>query len=95
MQLHQINQLDYPHTIESCWQNGLQVGDQIVLIESGLLRLTQHSKAMNALSDAKGVTLYYLQSDANAYGVFPSIGTPLTDEEWVTLTFNAETHISW
>lgn len=95
MRLHQINQLDYPETIEASWQNSLQSGDQIVLIESGILRLVQHSNMMQTLLDDKNIALYYLQNDATAYGLSPKIGTPLTDEEWVTLTYHANTHLSW
>ncbi|MCB5160799.1 DsrH/TusB family sulfur relay protein [Marinomonas algarum] len=95
MQLHQINQSEYPVSLETLWQNSLQVGDQVMLIEEGVLRLTQDSQAMQTLIKEKNVTLYYLQSDALAYGLSPSIGTPLSDAEWVTLTFQAEKNISW
>ncbi|NLQ16701.1 hypothetical protein HGG82_03550 [Marinomonas sp. M1K-6] len=95
MQLHQINQLDYPATLETTWQNSLQSGDQILLIEAGILRIIQHADAMQKLIAEKNITLYYLQSDATAYGLSPNLGTALSDEKWVELTFAAKANISW
>ncbi|RBP83581.1 hypothetical protein EBI01_07560 [Marinomonas rhizomae] len=95
MQLHQINQLDYPATLEATWQNSLQTGDQILLIEDGFLRTIHQANAMQTLMKEKQVEFYYLQSDATAYGLSPKLGIPLSDEEWVDLTFSAETNISW
>jgi tRNA 2-thiouridine synthesizing protein B len=95
MRLHQINQLDYPATLEATWQNSLQAGDQILLIEEGFLRLIQHTDTMQTLAKEKQAKLYYLQSDAIAYGLSPQLGTALSEEEWVDLTFAAEANISW
>jgi tRNA 2-thiouridine synthesizing protein B len=95
MRLHQINQLTYPEPLESTWQNSLQTDDQILLIESGILRIVQNTDALQKLIDAKNTQLFYLQSDAIAYGLSPSIGIGLSDKEWVNLTFNAEANISW
>lgn len=95
MRLHQINQLDYSATLEATWQNSLQTGDQILLIEEGFLKLIQQASTMQTLIEAKQAELYYLQSDAVAYGLSPTLGTALSDEEWVNLTFAAEANISW
>lgn len=95
MRLHQINKLDYPVTLETTWQNSLQAGDQILLVEDGFLRSIQHTDTMQTLIEEKQVTLYYLQSDATAYGLSPKVGIALTDEEWVELTFAADANISW
>ncbi|MGO2512258.1 DsrH/TusB family sulfur metabolism protein [Marinomonas polaris] len=95
MRLHQINQLDYPATLETTWQNSVQAGDQILLIEEGFLRLIQHANTMQTLAEEKHAEIYYLQSDATAYGLSPKMGTALSEEEWVDLTFAAEANISW
>jgi tRNA 2-thiouridine synthesizing protein B len=95
MRLHQINQLDYPTTLETTWQNSVQTGDQILLIEEGFLRLIQHTNAIQTLAEEKQAELYYLQSDAKAYGLSSNLGTALSEEEWVDLTFAAEANISW
>jgi len=95
MRIHQINQLDYPATLEVMWQNSLQTGDQILLIEEGILRTMHHTEALKKLIEEKQVTCYYLQSDAMAYGLPHTIGTALSDEEWVNITFSADANISW
>lgn len=95
MRLHQINKLDYPAALETTWQSSLQAGDQILLIEDGFLKSIQYVNAMQTLTKEKKVALYYLQSDATAYGLSPKVGIALTDEEWVELTFAAEANISW
>lgn len=95
MRLHQINQLTYPEPLESTWQNSLQTGDQVLLIESGILRTLQQTDTLRALMALKNSQLFYLQSDAAAYGITPTIGSGLSDEDWVTLTFSAEANISW
>ncbi|WP_421854723.1 DsrH/TusB family sulfur metabolism protein [Marinomonas sp.] len=95
MRLHQINQLDYPAALETTWQNSLLAGDQILLIEEGFLKLIQQASTMQTLIETKQAKLYYLQSDAIAYGLSPKLGTALSDEEWVDLTFAAEANISW
>ncbi|ETX09447.1 hypothetical protein MUS1_08840 [Marinomonas ushuaiensis DSM 15871] len=98
MRLHQINQLAYPSTLETTWQDSVQAGDQILLIEEGFLRTQQPDafpSALNQLIEKKEIELYYLQSDANAYGLPSNIGIPLSDEEWVDMTFSANTNISW
>ena len=95
MRLHQINQLDYPATLEATWQNSLQAGDQILLLEDGFLRLIHQTNALQQLVEEKKATVYYLQSDATAFGLSPQLGQALTDEEWVDLTFAAEANISW
>ena len=94
MRLHQINQLTYPLTLETTWQNSLQIGDQILLIEEGILRTTHHSDALKKLITEKQIALYYLKSDAMAYGLLPTIGNALSDEEWVDITFSADANIS-
>ncbi|MFQ3187155.1 MAG: tRNA 2-thiouridine synthesizing protein B, partial [Marinomonas primoryensis] len=43
----------------------------------------------------KQIALYYLKSDAMAYGLLPTIGNALSDEEWVDITFSADANISW
>ncbi|UTV98500.1 hypothetical protein KDW99_14725 [Marinomonas rhizomae] len=95
MRLHQINQLDYPAALETTWQNSVQSGDQILLIEEGFLRLIQHTSTLQTLLEKTQAEFYYLQSDATAYGLSPKLGTALSEEEWVELTFNAEANISW
>ncbi|QUX96678.1 hypothetical protein C0J08_15305 [Marinomonas sp. CT5] len=95
MRLHQINQLEYPATFETTWQNSVQAGDQILLIEEGFLRLVHHANALQQLTKEKTAEVYYLQSDATAYGLSPQFGQALSDEEWVELTFSAEANISW
>ncbi|PYF84057.1 tRNA 2-thiouridine synthesizing protein B [Marinomonas alcarazii] len=95
MRLHQINQLDYPASLETTWQNSLQAGDQVLLIEDGFLKSIQYAEKMQTLIKEKEITLYYLQSDVAAYGLSPTVGVALTDEEWVELTFAAEANISW
>jgi len=95
MRLHQINQLDYYVTLEKMWQNSLQAGDQILLIENGFLRIIQQTNAMQTLLEKTSTELYYLQSDAQAYGLTPKLGTALSDDEWVDLTFAADANISW
>ncbi|MBR7888343.1 hypothetical protein J9B83_05240 [Marinomonas sp. A79] len=95
MRLHQINQLDYPASVEANWQNSLQDGDHILFIEAGILRLVHQVNTVKALIDGKNIEVYYLQSDAVAYGLSPNIGTALSDEDWVNTTFNAEANISW
>ena len=95
MRLHQINQLTYPAALETTWQNSLQVGDHILLIEEGILRTAHHSEALKKLIDEKQVKLYYLQRDAMAYGLSDVIGVALSDEEWVDITFSADANISW
>ncbi|MEO9275789.1 DsrH/TusB family sulfur metabolism protein [Marinomonas sp. 5E14-1] len=95
MTLHQINQLSYPTELESIWQNGLKKGDQLLLIEEGILRLSQDHSQLKSLIETKGIELLYLQSDAVAYGLTPSLGNILSDEEWVQTTFSANAIISW
>ncbi|MBD5769952.1 DsrH/TusB family sulfur metabolism protein [Marinomonas colpomeniae] len=95
MTLHQINQLAYTVDLEETWQNSLQTGDQILLIEEGILRTTQHSNSFKILIDKKNIEIFYLQSDVKAYGLTPKIGISLSDEEWVELTFSAQANISW
>ncbi|AEF54034.1 DsrH/TusB family sulfur metabolism protein [Marinomonas posidonica] len=95
MTLHQINQLSYSNDTESLWQQSLKQGDAVLLIEEAILRLTQvHSTHMTSLEE-KHIRLYYLQRDAEAYGIEPSLGQALSDTEWVELTFSAPSHISW
>lgn len=95
MQLHQINQLSYSTDLEMTWQNSLKEGDQVLLIEEGILRTTQTLEALQQLSQAKQVEVFYLQSDATAYGLSPKIGKALSDEEWIDLTFSATSNITW
>lgn len=98
MQLHQINQLTYPATLETTWQDSLQAGDQILLIEGGFLRTQQldvFSNDLKKMIENKEIKLFYLQSDATAYGLSSDIGVALSDEEWVDMTFSADTNISW
>ncbi|WP_394178406.1 DsrH/TusB family sulfur metabolism protein [Marinomonas posidonica] len=95
MTLHQINQLSYTNNTESLWQQSLKQGDAVLLIEEAILRLTQpHSTPMTLLEE-NHICLYYLQRDAEGYGVQPSLGKALSDTEWVELTFFASSHISW
>lgn len=95
MTLHQINQLSYPLSTETTWQDCLQTGDQILLIEEGILRTQQNKVELETLLANKQVSLYYLQADANAYGINPAIGEALSEEQWVNITFSAEKNISW
>ncbi|MCV2401298.1 hypothetical protein OFY17_00250 [Marinomonas sp. C2222] len=95
MTLHQINRLAYPLSTETTWQDCLQIGDQILLIEEGILRTQQNKVELEALLASKQVTLYYLQADADAYGIIPSIGEALSEEQWVDTTLSAEKNISW
>lgn len=95
MQLHQINQLAYPSDIEQTWRNALQLGDSVLLLEEAVLRSTAQHGILEALIEAKQLSLFYLQSDALAYGVTPTLGTALSDEEWVTITLSADANISW
>ena len=95
MRLHQINQLTYPEPLESTWQNSLQTNDQVLLIESGILRTVQNAATLQIAIETKNTQLYYLQSDAVAYGISPKIGIGLSDQEWVDLTFASEANISW
>ncbi|KZN14585.1 hypothetical protein [Marinomonas sp. TW1] len=95
MTLHQINQLSYANHIEPLWQQSLKQGDAVLLIEEAILRLTQpHLTSMTPLEE-KHICLYYLQRDAEGYGVQPSLGKALSDTEWVELAFSASSHISW
>ncbi|MBJ7536662.1 DsrH/TusB family sulfur metabolism protein [Marinomonas transparens] len=94
MQLHQINQLAYSSDLESLWQDSLQAGDSLLLIEDGILR-TNNINDLRTLIESKKVSLYYLQSDADAYGLSPTIGTALSDSEWVDITLSAQSNISW
>ena len=95
MRLHQRNQLDYPATLEATWQNSVQTGDQILLIEEGFLRTIQQTSVLQTLINAKQAELYYLKSDATAYGLSPKLGIALPDEDWVELTFSAASTFSW
>lgn len=95
MTLHQINQLTYTADLEATWQNSLKAGDQILLIEEGVLRTNQHKSQLETLIEKQNIEIFYLQSDVNAYGLTPSIGKSLSDEEWVELTFSAQANISW
>jgi tRNA 2-thiouridine synthesizing protein B len=95
MRLHQINQLAYSTKLETTWQNSLKAEDQVLLIEEGILRIHQNTTELQALSQAKQVKLYYLQSDATAYGLAPTIGIALSDEEWVEMAFSATANITW
>jgi tRNA 2-thiouridine synthesizing protein B len=98
MQLHQINQLAYPATLEATWQDSVNAGDQILLIEEGFLRTQQSdafSSTLKQMIEKKEIALYYLQSDATAYGLASKIGVSLSDEAWVDMTFSANSNISW
>lgn len=96
MRLHQINQLTYPTDIEQAWRHAIQTGDTLLLLEEAILRSTTGQEAMlTSLINEKAIALCYLQSDARAYGVNPTIGTALNDEEWVKLTLSADSNISW
>ena len=95
MTLHQINQLSYSTELENIWQNGLKKGDQLLLIEEGVLRLSQNHSQLQSLIETRGIELFYLQSDAVAYGLTSSLGRMLSDEEWVQTTFSADAIISW
>lgn len=95
MRLHQVNQLSYSADLERTWQNSLNEGDQVLLIEEAILRTVQTPKILEQLSQTKKLRVFYLHSDAVTYGVSPKIGKALSDEEWVDLTFAATSNISW
>lgn len=95
MQIHQINQLSYPGTLEKNWQDSLHEGDVILLIEDGILRLAIKPETISRLLQQKQVSLYFLESDAIAYGLSPDIGTRLSDKEWVDIALYTSSIISW
>lgn len=95
MQLYQLNQHSYPESIENTWQHSLQKKDVVILIEEAILRTVSQKKLLKALIEDKGITLYYLQADAQAYGMSPSIGKALDDEQWADITLSADANISW
>ena len=95
MQLHQLNKLFDSSDVENIWINALNAGDQILLIEDGILRYQFQNSTLKTLIDKKGIALFYLTSDAFAYGIKPTIGTGLSDAEWVDITLAAASNISW
>lgn len=95
MQLHQLNQHTYSETIEETWQHSLQKGDTLVLIEEAILRTIHQKKLLKSLIEKQGISLYYLQADAQAYGLTPDIGSALDDAQWVEITLCADSNISW
>jgi len=95
MQLHQLNQLAYPSTIEDAWINSIHPGDTILLIEEAILRCQIQHHSLRETIESKDALLFYLESDALAYGINPRLGTALTNEEWVNITLTADSNISW
>ncbi|MEL0638139.1 MULTISPECIES: DsrH/TusB family sulfur metabolism protein [Marinomonas] len=95
MQLHQLNQLAYPNDIEQTWINSLKIGDTLCLIEEAILRCQTQHDTLKALIEQKDISLFYLKSDTLAYGVNPTLGTALSDDEWVHMTLTSDTNISW
>lgn len=93
MTLNQLNKYAYSGDLETLWQNSLQAGDAILLIEEAILRL--QSTQFITWQKQNNIPVYYLESDAQAYGLTPNIGTPLSDEQWVDTTLSADKHISW
>lgn len=93
MTLNQLNKYAYSGNLETLWQNSLQAGDAILLIEEAILRL--QSAQFISWQKQNNIPVYYLESDAQAYGLTPSIGTSLSDEQWVDTTLSANKHISW
>ncbi|MGR0277749.1 DsrH/TusB family sulfur metabolism protein [Marinomonas dokdonensis] len=93
MTLFQLNKYAYSAELEALWQSSLQPDDAIMLIEEAIMRL--QSPPFLAWLESKSIPLYYLQSDAEAYGLEPQAGTPLTEIEWVETTLAADKHISW
>ena len=95
MTLHQINQLAYSGETETLWQQSLRNGDAIVFIEEACLRLPQVTADWLETLAKQSIELYFLQKDADTYGIEPDYGTALSDTEWVELTFSANKLISW
>ncbi|MEO9655606.1 DsrH/TusB family sulfur metabolism protein [Marinomonas sp.] len=93
MTLLQLNKYAYSAELEALWQQSLQPGDAIMLIEEAILRL--QSPPFLAWLESKNIPLYFLQSDAEAYGLEPDAGTPISEMEWVDTTLAADRHISW
>ncbi|MBJ7551292.1 DsrH/TusB family sulfur metabolism protein [Marinomonas ostreistagni] len=94
MKLYQINQSQYPQSVELDWTESLNEGDAAFLFEAGVLRLATQTSTLETLSKKK-VSVYFRQQDLEAYGLSPSIGKSLSDIEWVGLTQQYSKIVSW
>lgn len=94
MALYQINQSIYPAAVEQDWQGSLQAGDAVLLIEAGVLRVSQHAPDLARLQE-RNIQIFLRESDVLAYGISPTIGHLISDDEWVTQTTIHDTIISW
>jgi len=94
MKLYQINQSQYPQSVELDWTESLIEGDAVFLFEAGVLRLVTQAPTLETLSQKK-VSIYFRQQDLEAYGLKPSIGNSISDLEWVGLTQKHSKIVSW
>lgn len=94
MKLYQINQSQYPQSVEQDWINSLKEGDAVLLFEAGVLRVVSQPAQLTDLIENK-VAVYFRQQDLDAYGLKPSIGSSISDIEWVALTQQYSKIVSW
>lgn len=94
MKLYQVNQSQYPSSVEQDWQLSLKQGDAVVFIEAGAMRALLQTELLKALQD-KQIKVCFRQADLDAYGIQPSIGEAISDLQWVELTQQYSKIVSW
>lgn len=98
--LHQINRLNYLEHTNKDIQLSLQKGDAILLIEEGVLRVTESDLILQQ-AEQLDIPVYRLEKDALAYGNSHLDGnnsllndTLISTQQWVELT-EKYNHIAW
>ncbi|CUB02546.1 DsrH/TusB family sulfur relay protein [Marinomonas fungiae] len=94
MKLYQVNQYQYPKSVEDDWINSLSAGDAVLLLEAGVLRALSQPKLFNTLQE-KQVKLFWRQTDLKAYGIQAITGEAISDLEWVELTQEYSKIVAW
>lgn len=94
MKLYQINQSQYPNSVEQDWQASLKQGDAVLFLETGVMRALLQPDTLTGLQD-KQIKVFVRQADLSAYGIESNIGEAISDLQWVELTQQYSKIVSW
>ncbi|SBS26747.1 Protein TusB [Marinomonas aquimarina] len=94
MKLYQINQSQYPSSVEEDWLGSLTAGDAVLLLEAGVMRALSQPTTLAALQDQQ-IKVCFRQTDLDAYGIQANIGVAISDLKWVELTQQYSKIVSW
>lgn len=94
MKLYQINKSLYAKNVEKDWQQSLSVGDAVLFLEVGVLRMLSDHQTLKQLSE-KNVAIYFREQDLKANGLTPTFGEAISDHQWVELTTLYNKIVSW